>query len=85
MAAKKTAILEKVLANFPQGRRNQPWWEKVKPEHAELLADLLDAWRAGTFGQHLKPAAAAISKTLSEENVANIGPDRVVVWLKRAW
>jgi hypothetical protein len=84
MASKKNPLLEKVLAKLSAVKRNPSWWEKVEPEHAELLAGLHEAWLAGTFGPHLKPAAAAISKTLSEENVATIGPDRVAVWLKKA-
>lgn len=84
MAAKKNPLLEKVLAKLSSVKRHPSWWEKVDPEHAELLAGLREAWLAGTFGPHMKPAATAISKTLSEENVATIGSAQVVVWLKRA-
>lgn len=70
------------LAENPVGV--QPWYRKVSRDHADTLAELLEAWKSGRLGKHRMTAARAISKILRDRGIANVGPQGVDVWLQRA-
>ena len=71
----KASVLEKVLANIPQSGRTTKWESRVAPAHKKTIEDIRKAWLEGVFGDKIHPAAAAVAKTLREENIANVGKD----------
>lgn len=79
---KPTAIVEKIQQLLPvHGCR--PWWQKVTPEQAATLDEVLAAWKAGTFGPRKRTAARAISRALADLDIS-IGVQGVENWLRQS-
>ena len=76
------SIIEEIRAAIPPANRgSRPWHERVPAEHAETLREIHDAWHDGLFGSRRYPAAAAISKRLSDLGI-DIGEQGVIAWLR---
>lgn len=77
----KDAVKE-IAQMIPRNRRSLPWWDRVSPEVARLLPGVLEAWRSGEFGSHVRPAAVAISVWLRKHGV-EIQEQGVERWLRQ--
>lgn len=78
----KPSVVDEIAALIPERVGTRPWWERVDPQHESTLAEILEAWRAGTFGGRRRTAAKAISAALKRRGV-DIGEQGVETWLKR--
>jgi hypothetical protein len=61
----------------------RPWWERVAPEHVAELDAFRKAWKAGEYGQQLKPVAIQVASFLNEQGIATIGSQGVMTWLRQ--
>lgn len=80
--AKPPSAIAEIAALMPRSRRSLPWWERVSPEIAAVLPGILQGWRDGQFGTHMKPAAQGISAWLNQHGV-EVGFQGVLTWLQR--
>jgi hypothetical protein len=78
----KASIIEEVAALIPENPGVRPWWDRLDAKQAALAAEILAAWKAGTFGSKRRPAATAIAAALRRHGV-NIGFQGVDTWLRR--
>jgi hypothetical protein len=78
-----SSVVDDVLANIAR-RAPQAWYELIAPEHAGTVREIRDAWAAGKLGAKKYPAARGISKYLSDQGIAKVGPQGVLRWLEKA-
>lgn len=71
----------RMMAENPVGV--QPWYKKIKPEHAAAVAELAEAWKSGRLGKRRRTAARVVSEYLKEQGIANVGMQGVDEWLQR--
>lgn len=84
MAKQTATAVSKIQSLLKNSRVPKRWHERVAPEHADTLREILDAWRAGQLGQAKKTAAASIAKYLNENNISSVGQQGVIRWLDEA-
>jgi len=60
------------------------WHEKLAPKHAQELAAIKAAWRAGELGTRKKTLARNISTRLRERGISEVGEQGVIAWLDEA-
>jgi hypothetical protein len=83
--AKAKSVLDDVIgAIAAQPPRVQAWYQRVAPEHAGTVAEILDAWKSGRLGSRKITAARAIAKILAARGIADVGPQGVLKWLEKA-
>ena len=80
--AKAPSIVDRIAAAIPESQAGKAWWKRLTPEQAEMVAPILEAWKAGRFGTAKITAARVIAATLTEHGI-KIGPQGVVAWLQR--
>lgn len=83
MASKKVSeAVAKLAASIPKNQHGaKPWWERVDPQHQELLDAIHAAWHSGELGAKRLTAARGIVPMLAENGI-NIGEQGVITWLK---
>lgn len=83
MASKAVAqLVAQLAASIPKNQHGaKPWWERVDPEHHELLDAIHAAWYAGELGAKRLTAARGIVPLLAEHGIT-IGEQGVLAWLK---
>lgn len=79
-----SSVIDDIAGAIKPSLGLRPWWERTDKAHAETLAAIHDAWKAGRFGRKKYPAARAIGAKLSELGIASVGPQGVIAWLDRA-
>jgi aromatic ring-cleaving dioxygenase len=79
---KPSPVVAEIAALVVKSGRSLPWWERVTPEIAETLPEVLKGWHDGRFGPHRRPAAQAIAAWL-QQNGVQIGHQGVLTWLER--
>lgn len=82
--AKRSDVIDAVVALIPQSSRHLRWHERVSPEHVETIAEIKAAWKSGRLGARRKPAAVGISQYLRANGIANVGHNGVLLWLEEA-
>ena len=60
------------------------WEDRVPPEHHAAIEEIRSAWRSGQIAGPLACIAKLISDELAARNIATVGPQGVILWLKRA-
>ena len=71
-----------LAASIPKNQHgSRPWWERVEPQHQELLDAIHAAWYAGELGAKRLTAARGIVAMLAGHGI-NIGEQGVMTWLK---
>jgi hypothetical protein len=79
--AKANDIIAEIAAAIPDGRPRR-WQDRVADEHQPTLQAIKEAYLAGKFGRHQRPAVLAIVSVLASRGIANIGRNGVQAWLK---
>jgi hypothetical protein len=59
------------------------WEDRVLPEHRAAMDEIRSAWRSGKIAGPLARIAKLISEELAKRNIATVGPQGVISWLKR--
>lgn len=60
------------------------WEDRVPPEHHAAIEEIRSAWRSGQIAGPLACIAKLISDELATRNIATVGPQGVILWLKRS-
>lgn len=79
----KPSVIDEIAAMIPERTGSRPWHERVTPEQAAMLDEILAAWHAGAFGQKRRTAARAIAAALQRQGI-DIGQQGVDSWLQRS-
>ena len=66
MPSKTIAAIQSLI---PKSVASVPWWERHAEGNERMLAEILDAWRAGHFGTKRKSAARGISAYLTANGI----------------
>jgi hypothetical protein len=83
--AKATSVVDDVIGVIAaQPPRVQAWYHRVLPKHVATLDELLQAWKSGRLGTHKITASRAISRILAARGIADVGPQGVLAWLRKA-
>lgn len=82
MSKPQPSAVEEIAATIPARVGSRPWYERVTPEQAQMLADILAGWQAGAFGRYRKTASISISQYLERHGIL-IGWQGVDCWLRR--
>ena len=80
MARAQTDVVDEIVALMPPRTGYLPWYERVNDDQAEMLAAILEGWRAGRFGAAKNTAARTISAYLERHGI-HIGRQGVIAWL----
>lgn len=80
--SRNSSIVAEIQSLLPAKVGSRPWYERVTPEQAEMLADILAGWQAGAFGRYRKTACVSISQFLERHGIT-IGWQGVECWLRR--
>lgn len=79
--AKRSNVIEEIAGLVRPSRQSLAWHHRIAPEHAETIAEIKAAWKAGRFGKRRKPAAEAIAAYLTGQGIATVGYNGVLTWL----
>ena len=80
------SFLECVVAGAEAASQQKAivWEDRVPPEHHAAIEEIRSAWRSGQIAGPLARIAKLISEELAKRNIATVGPQGVILWLKRA-
>jgi len=84
--ASPISFLECVVAGAEAASQQKAivWEDRVPPEHQAAIEEIRSAWRSGQIAGPLARIAKLISEELAKRNIATVGPQGVILWLKRA-
>ena len=82
-ASAAASVVDDIAVAIPGSIGPRKWWKRADASHADVLAAIDAAWRAGKFGRKKYPAARAIAAKLTDLGIASIGPQGVIAWLDR--